>query len=147
MLRIIKNIKNIIEEYKQAEKGKGIKTLTTFDKKIIETIFKSLTRDMSNLWSDLRNHTDPESIIGRNERFLVKELDRIVKETLCSGSSQDDKDEERKGPVEDDEERDWGFEKIKEKGQKEGILLNRLVINPANILWTESKQKKSAEKF
>ena len=144
------NIKNIIEQYKLAEKAKGIMTLSTFDKVLIGKIFESLSRDLTTLWSDLRNHLSPESIIGRNERHLVKELDRIVKMTLCAGGeSQKAFKEEVKGASgdQDEEEKDWGFEKIKEKGQQEGILLNRLIINPANILWSESKQKKSAEKF
>ena len=123
-------------------------TLTTFDKVLIGKIFEQMTRDMSLLWSDLRNHSNPDSIIARNERHLTKELDRIVKETLCIGGSQDDKRDKSSGILdEEEEEKDWGFEKIVSKGQKEGILLNRLVINPANILWSESKQKKSAEKF
>jgi hypothetical protein len=62
-------------------------TLTTFDKVLIGKIFEQMTRDMSLLWSDLRNHSNPDSIIARNERHLTKELDRIVKETLCIGGS------------------------------------------------------------
>ena len=93
------------------------------------------------MWNDLKDHKSEGSVISRNEKDLQKELDRMLKLTQVNLEGEEMQEEEKK------DEMNLEFERILELGEKNGILMKLLVISPANYLWTNTKQKKSAEKF